>query len=186
MEKSSKARGFSIIELAVTALILLLMVAISAPTVTRSLRSYQLTSATTQVANILQRTRYEAIRLNTTLNCRAQQQADNSWIVWIDLDKDGNMGNTEPMIQLPVEIQFLPAGVAPAPDSMGFPNAKVPAGAMAFDSRGTVSFAGAPAVYVVYLGFQQQPGYGYRAVTLTPLGKTKTWRATASGTWHSL
>ncbi len=180
-----QAAGFSLVEMVVVVLIVLTVSAISIPSVLRSMRTYRLSSTAREVANILQRTRYEAIRRNTIVNCRTQPRG-NTTAVWIDLNDNIAIDPTEPMILLPQEIQLLGAGMAPGPASMGFTNAQPPTGAIAFDSRGTVNYGtGAPVVYVVYLGYPQGPDYGYRAVTLTPMGQTKVWSASAGGTWHS-
>ena len=185
MSQPGSSRGFSLTEGLVSVTIILTMVAIAIPMLNSSWAVYRLSGTATDVANILQRTRYEAIRTNTVLACRAQQQG-TSWVVWADLNKNGALDATEPQMLLSGPVTFLADGVAPDPSSMGYTNTQVPQGSIAFDSRGGVSFgAGAPAVYVVYLGYVNDPHYGYKAVTVIPSGKTKVWTAASGGKWHS-
>ncbi len=185
MSQPGSARGFSLTEGLVSVTIILTMVAIAAPMVNTSWAVYRLSGTARDVANILQRTRFEAIRANTVLACRAQQQGNN-WVVWADLNNNGALDTNEPQVLLPGPVTFLANGVAPDSSSMGYTNTQVPQGSIAFDSRGGVSFgAGAPAVYVVYMGYPNDPTYGYKAVTVIPSGKTKVWTAASGGKWHS-
>lgn len=186
MRKTNKASGFSLIELLVVMGVILVIGAIAIPNVLQSLRTYRLSSTATEVANLIQATRYEAIRANTNVSIRGQA-VGNTFVIWID--RDGNLlqGATEPMAMLPSEIQFLPQASVPSIASMGpsYQNMQPAAGLITFNSRGTVSFgAGAPFVYGMFLGYPNAPTYGFRAVTLTPVGKTKVWAAGAGGRWN--
>ena len=186
-----KDGGFSFTEILVSLTVILILAAIGLPIVDRSLSAYRLNSAASDIANIFQRTRYEAIKQNTVVVCRGQQQGGGAggggdWVVWIDLNNNGALDATEPQILLHGPVTFVGADVAPSPASMGYPNAKVPSGSIAFDSRGALSFGGgASTVYVVYLGYTGQPDFGYRALTVIPSGKTKVWSAAKGGTWHT-
>ena len=185
MKRTGNARGFSLTEGLVSMTIVVTMVAIAAPLVNTSWATYRLSSAAGNVANILQRTRYEAVRTNTLVPCLIQQQG-NSWVMWVDLNNNGQLDANEPEVLLPGPVVLLPDGVAPSASSMGYNKTQVPNGAIVFDSRGAVNFgAGAPAVYVIYLGYPNQAPYGYKAVTLIPSGRTKVWSATSGGSWHS-
>jgi len=177
-------RGFTAIELLVAALIMAVVLALAIPNVMRSWNSYQLNTAAINVASILERARYEAIRQNTTLNCLIQQQG-NSWVLGVDVNKNGVVDPTEPQFLMGGPVQLLPAGVAPGPASMGYPNAQIPRGVVAFDSRGAVNFgAGGQVVYVLYMALPQRT-FGFRAVTIMPYGTTQRWSAVPGGRWHS-
>ncbi|HXN23030.1 MAG TPA: GspH/FimT family protein [Candidatus Dormibacteraeota bacterium] len=180
-----KQHGFSIVELLIVVLIILVITGISLPSLLRTRRLYQLNSAASDVANILQLTRYEALRRNTVVRCRMQAQGNTS-ILWIDVNNNSAVDPTERALLLPPDVQPLGAGVAPGPSSMSFPSAQlVASGSIALDARGTVSFGGTPVVYAIYLGNATRPGDGFRAVTLTPMGQTKIWSSTSGGTWHT-
>ena len=190
MKKVRKSRGFSITELIVAFGVLLVVAAIAAPKVTRAVRTYRLSGAATDVANMIQRARYEAIRRNVITRARAVQGAGGGgqWQVWVDNDNDAAVDTNEPFIFLPPDMSFMALADVPAVNSMGYQNVQLPVNnAIAFDSRGTVDFGigGAPAVIVVFLGVPNDPSYGYRAIALTPSGKTKVWRASSgSSRWE--
>ena len=187
MEKASRARGFTLIEALVVITVIMLIAAMTMPSVTRFLQTYRLIGGASDLANILQRARYEAIRLNRSnppLFCRAQLQG-NRQAIWIDVINNSIPDPTESIIVLPQGVQFLGSGQVPSLASMGpaYANAQQPPGFIAFDGRGTVS--GPPVVYVTFLGFPGDPTYGFRAITLTPTGRTKIWSAVPGGAWHS-
>lgn len=174
------------IELLVVVGIIGVVALIAAPTVVRNLRAYRVGAVATDVANFCQRTRYEAIRRNIVTTARAQITA-NQWQVWIDYDNDKNVDADEPFILLPADMVFLDQGQVPPPDSMGYPSTRLIQGELAFNSRGTVDFNGvAPAVMLAYIGNPNDTSAGYRAVAVTPAGKTKVWRSAGTGDsiWH--
>lgn len=177
------ARGFSLLEGLVVTGILLLMAAFALPTVVRGIRTYRLGGAATEVANIVQRARYDAVRRNRIVSCRAQRQG-TQWQVWVDANNDGTVTAGEPFILLPRDITFAPP-LVPGPASMGYANTQPPPGTgIRFEPRGTVDFgAAAPAVYVVSLGYANDSTAGFRAISVTPTGRTKIWRASQSGIW---
>lgn len=185
-----RARGFSLVECMVVATIAVVMMAIAVPTVNQGLRTYRLSFACTDVANLIQRTRYEAIKKNTTVSLRTTTQAGNS-VVYIDRNDNKTWDATEPVVVLPQDTPLLTAGVAPGPSSMGggYANAQVPTAItpITFDSRGTVSFGGGAAtVYVFYLGRTSNAATdGYKAVTVTPIGRTKIWSTRGTNSWYT-
>ncbi len=167
--------------------IILVLTAVAIPAVNQGIQAYRMSGAATDLANILERTRYEAIRRNTTVSCRYVLVGGRS-LVYIDLNNNSTADRTEPQVVFPQEAQILPAGVAPAPSSMGaaYANAVIPpTPAITFDSRGTVFYGANPtAVYVIYLGQTALANKnGYRAVTVTPTGRTKVWSAAKYGAW---
>lgn len=188
MRRNGHVRGFSMIELVVVLGVILVMAAIATPSVVRSVRSYRVSATATDVANLLQRARYEAIRRNRVVTSRGQVTAEGQWQIWIDTTANGTLDPDEPFILLPPDMTFLGPGEAPDPSSMGYPNTQMVAGQIAFDYRGQVVQAGGPAaapvVSVVFVGALRDPSYGYRAVALTPSGKAKIWRAEEGGYWH--
>lgn len=169
----------------VVVFIALTVSAMAIPTVLRSVRTYRLAGTARDVANILQQTRYEAIRRNTIINCRMNQSSSPT-VLWIDTNNNNTLDATERVLMLTQDVQFVSSSEAPGTGSMNFANAQQPAGSIAFDARGAVNFGGGTAgVYVMFLGYPQDPTYGYRAVSLTPMGQTKVWSASSGGTWHS-
>ena len=184
-------RGFSLVELVVSLAVVLIMVAVALPSLTRSYRVYQLNDSANRLAGILKFTRFEAIRRNRPTTCRILQSGAD-WYVWTDSNGDGVVDSTETQYLITGIVTLLPDGVAPSPAAI---TAAVGAslttlsgsnGSVAYDPRGAVNFAGAPSVYVLYLGDAGVPDYGYRAVVLLPSGVTQVWTAPASGTWQRI
>jgi Tfp pilus assembly protein FimT len=178
--------GLSMVELLVTTVIILVITAIAIPQIQRSVATYRLNSAAANVAGMLQRARFEAIKRNTMVRCRTQT-VGNVTTVWVDLNNDGVPGAPEPQYVLPAEVQWVnPGGTVPADTTFNLGTTQQPAGVVTFDSRGAVNFGGgAQAVYAIYLGYLNNSTYGYKAVTIQPLGRTKIWAGSSSGTWHS-
>ncbi len=177
--------GFTLAELLIAFVVLLTIAAVATPAVMQSWHSYRLSSAAGDVASLLARARYEAIRQNTTLNCSLTQQGSNEGL-WIDLNKNGAVDPGEPIVLLPADIELVGAGTAPSPASMNYASVATLAGSVAFNARGVVDYgSSAPVVYALYLGVSGAPEYGYRAVTVTPMGQVKLWSASAGGAWHS-
>lgn len=186
MKQNCNERGFSMIELLVVTGIILLVAAVATPTIMRSIMTYRIGGAATDVSNMLQLTRYEAIRRNTNITCRAEQ-AEGTWAVWVDMDNDTRRDPNEAVILMPASAQLIDSGDAPSADSMGFPRTRpVTTGTgVTFDFRGQVNFGGAaPAVLTVFIGAPKQPTLGFRALSITPAGKIKTWKGVEGGGWY--
>jgi len=191
--RRSRIAGFSMVELAVSMTVLLILTAIAIPSLMRSFRTYQLNDAAARLSDMLKFTRFEAVRLNTTVPLRIQQFG-NDWSVWADSDKDGNLDPTEKQILITGFAALLPASGLPGQGPIcnklfnnGGPclNTTLSGsnGTVTFDSRGAVSPL---AAYVLYLGSGDNPEFGYRAVILLPSGATQVWTAPNGGTWQQI
>ena len=186
------ARGFSLVELLLSVLILCVLVAISLPTLMRAYRSYQLNDAATRFSGTLKTTRFSAIRKNTPITCRVQQSG-STWTIWVDLDGDGTAQSTEPQILIGGLPMLLGAGSVPPPDAIvaalgtGSPSLNVlsPGNAsVTYDQRGARKFAGASSVDVFYLGNTSISDLGFRAIVLLPSGTVQVWIAGVGGPWQ--
>jgi type IV fimbrial biogenesis protein FimT len=189
--RRSRIAGFSMVELAVSLTVLLILTAIAIPSLMRSFRTYQLNDAAARLSDMLKFTRFEAVRRNTTVPLQIQQFG-NDWSVWADSDKDGILDTTEKQILITGVVTLLPSGTPPSSASI---LAKLgattsldatksgAAGSVTFDARGAVSPL---AAYVFYLGSPNSPEFGYRAVILLPSGATQIWTAPAGGPWQRL
>lgn len=179
------------LELTVSVAIVLILTAIAVPTLTQSLRNYQLNDAAARLSDFLKFTRFEAVRRNTPVDFRIKQAGTN-WNVWTDPDKDGVMDPSEKQTLISGFVTLLPpAGLpstAPITASLG---ASPPAldssksgadGFIRFDVRGAVTPL--TTAFILYIGSTANPGeYGYRAVILLPSGATQVWSAPTGGTW---
>src|SRR5712664_175194 len=190
----SRSRGFSMVELAVSMTVVLILTAIAIPSLMRSIRTYQLNSAAARVADMLKFTRFEAVRRNKQINFLMQASADG-WIVGTDSDNSGSVDTTEKQQLISGFAALLPSGVAPSPTAISaalggatLTTQSGSNGSVTFDARGAVRVGGALTtdVDVFYLGSGADPQFGYRAVVLLPAGSTQVWTAPAGGTWQQI
>jgi type IV fimbrial biogenesis protein FimT len=191
--------GFSMVELAVSMTVLLILTAIAIPTLMRSFRTYQLNDAAGRLSDLLKFTRFEAVRRNTPVTLRTKQTG-NDWTVWTDSNNNGTADSTDKQILITGFVTLLPAGGSPGPPSSSSITAVLcqvastcPATTLttlsgannfvSFDARGAVSPLAAD---VFYLGNATDPKFGYRAVILMPSGATQIWTGPAGGPWQRL
>ncbi len=187
--------GFSMVELVVTLTIVLIVAAIAIPNFVRAMNSYSLSSAMQNISMIIQRTRYEAIKQNTNVSCYYSiDPVSNVPIMWVDVNRTGIRVATDPQFAYNRSLlNANPGGLVPPPASMGFAAVVQPAAIAAnggilvtFDSRGAVSFGGAPPIWVMYYTLNNDPNYGAKAITIEPSGRSKGWSAPHGSTgWTS-
>ncbi len=193
--RRSRIGGFSMVELAVSMTVLLILTAIAIPNFMRSLRIYQLNDMAARLSDMLKFTRFEAVRRNKPVCFRMQQQGSTStWTVGTDSNCSGAFDATGRQQVITGFVTLLDAGTPPAPTAIttalnvatltvlpGNPDRPQ------FDARGAVRVNGALTanVYVFYIGAAANPDdFGYRAVILLPSGATQIWSAPAGGPWQ--
>ncbi|HVO58694.1 MAG TPA: GspH/FimT family pseudopilin [Dongiaceae bacterium] len=182
--------GFSLLELVVALLVALILSAIAIPSIITAYNHYRLGNQATLIASQLDLLRFNAVRKNTTMTMYATTVGGNT-VIYIDANKNGTLDPTDPQITLPADILLIGAGTAPPSDmpastSMGAPYATVlafPTSGIVFNSSGTVGYTGASAPYLIGVTFASGSKYGYRAVTVTPMGEVRVWTAEANGSW---
>ncbi len=192
MRSEKRQAGFSLIELMVVLMIAMIMMAIALPNFIRAYRANRLNGAISDLSNIVQRTRFEAVRLNRSIACRVLPGLPIT--LFVDLNGDSIRQATEPVVVLGSEFQFAIAGT-PGPGSMGVGATAVPPLRLTFDGRGAPDYSNtlpgmglAPAspTMLSTLGNASRPQDGYRALTVSPMGKLTVWRAPSGGAWsHS-
>jgi type II secretory pathway pseudopilin PulG len=186
----SRSRGFSMVELAVSLCVMLILTAIAIPSLVRSFRTYQLNDAAGRVSDQLKFARFEAVRRNTQINCQIKQFG-NDWIVWTDWIANVTPDPTENQTLITGFVTLLPSGVPPSSATitatLGASNTLTTLsganGFISFDARGAVSPL---AAYVLYVGSATNPEYGYRAVILLPSGAVQIWTAPTAGPWQRI
>jgi type IV fimbrial biogenesis protein FimT len=181
----SKIAGYSLVEMMMTLAIGLILVSMALPALIGTIQNYRLNSMAQQTANFVQLTRYTAIRRNTTVSMLQTTQNGNT-VFFIDLKGDGNLDVGDPMLMLPSDMQVANnQSLTPDPASTAIPQVQNFAGSLTFDYRGTVNYppGGAMGAYFLALGYTTQTQYGWRAITVIPMGQTKLWKAPAGGTW---
>lgn len=181
--------GFSLVELVIAVAIILVISAFAIPSLTKTVRGYQLHDAASQLAGILKFTRFEAIRRNVPTTCvNTQGVASGQASVWSDNNNDGVAQTTERQILLgssaTLQAAAPDAGALATAVGAGALTAVNPAaGNLTFDQRGAVV---PPAIYVYYVGNTAADG-GFRAVIVLPSGSVQVWTHTGGGTpWQRL
>jgi type II secretory pathway pseudopilin PulG len=187
--RRSRIGGFSMVEMAVSLTVLLILTAIAIPSLMRSFRTYQLNDAAARLSDMLKFTRFEAVRRNKPVCFLMQQDPTGAWIFGTD-STCNNTFDTNGQQQIIVGFaSILPAGAPPSSASilanLGATSSldaskSGAASSLKFDSRGAVSPL---AAYVLYVGSATNPEFGYRAVILLPSGATQIWTAPSGGVW---
>lgn len=189
--KRKSQRGFTMLEMMVVVAILLLVMAIAIPNFTRALRRYQLESSARNVANLLLRARYEAIRSNRNATTLLPV---GMGIYGLDLDGEDTDGDgsllddDEPRLPLSRTVQMVDPTLTPPPEltTMGANYQSVqppsPAFQITFSPRGTsmqLQVSTPPVlieannIYILYL--QHRGDMSWAAVTVTPAGRVRVW-----------
>jgi Tfp pilus assembly protein FimT len=193
--KARRVSGFSLTELVVAMAVAMILMAVSLPYFLRAYRSYQLSNAATQTADIVRLTRYEAIRLNKTVNCVIRPDSTNPAMTDASMtDRFGNplTGISSRLVLLGpsgnlVDSGSVPgAGSLPALAALGAttPVAFPPAGGtVQFDARGALTSGN---ITVFYLNAPGSPDSGFRAILLMPAGSIQVWSADSAGNWQQM
>src|SRR5258705_12933031 len=171
--KVRRVSGFSLTELVVAMAVAMILMAVSLPSFLRAYHSSRLSNAATQVADIVRLTRYEAIRINRTVNCVIRPDATDPTMTDASMtDVNGNplTGVASRMIVLGPSGNLVDSGSVPGASSLPSlaalgattPPPVPPAGGTAqFDAPGASPSGN---VTVFYLKPPVSPQTGFRAV----------------------
>jgi len=185
--------GFSMVELAVSLVIVVILSAIAIPTMMNLFRAYQLNGVADRVSYLLNVARSEAASKNTQVSFWLQANGPNNWVVGVDSNGNGHIDPAERQEVITGFATLLPSAGLPPPNAItttlgvgalttlsGSGN-----GSVTFDGRGAVRVGGTIAtnVYIIYIGSATDPGIGYRAVVVLPAGGTQVWSAPSGGPW---
>jgi prepilin-type N-terminal cleavage/methylation domain-containing protein len=181
--QSGSRRGFSLIELVIVASVVAIASAMAAPVLLNARRGYQLRSATTDLASLLQRGRLVAVQQNRTIPILL---AGGNTQVYVDSAGNASNGQYdlgEPMIQLPPNITITNIGSPAFPAAtLGFAAPQAPPAR--FNGRGLPcavvgggcsNFVGGQIGYVYYLNQTINGVTRWSAVAVTPGGQVKAW-----------
>ncbi|HXM97048.1 MAG TPA: prepilin-type N-terminal cleavage/methylation domain-containing protein [Candidatus Dormibacteraeota bacterium] len=188
-----RMRGFSLLEILVVVAVILIVTGITVPVVNRSVMTYRLTDAATQVTSNIKMARFEAIRTDALVTWQIKQAA-NTTTMFVDTDRNGTFSPKVKAVIFNSNINVVPVGTVPNTGGLGgamglaaAPTAVNPAAAaITFDARGAVT--GVPTAYAVYVSDSPNGGAtaNYRAVILLPSGLTQVWLAASDGAWRQL
>jgi len=187
-----KANGFSAIELVVAMAVVLIITGVAMPSITSNLRVYQLNSTAGMVADQFKSSRFDAIRRNIVQTCFITP-VQGGYQLWTDAKGTGAWVNTDHTTLLVRSVSLVPVGNVPIAgqlaSAMGVTGTTAISGigapvSLTFDPRGAVT--GNNQVNVLYVGYPNNPNWGYRAVVILPSGSVQVWSPNGSGTWSQL
>jgi type II secretory pathway pseudopilin PulG len=193
--RRSRSGGFSMVELAVSLTVLLILTAIAIPTLMRSFRTYQLNDAAARLSDMLKFTRFEAVRRNTQVQFLMQQPSPPAWIIGVDSNGNSTIDLSEKQEVIAGFATLLPSGTPPSPTAIvaklggaSLNTLSGSTGSVTFDARGAIRVGGTVSanIFVFYIGSANDPESGYRAVILLPSGSTQIWTAPSGGTWQQI
>lgn len=189
--------GFSMVELMIVCVIMVLIATLAIPNILQTYRNYQLDSAGHSVASLLQQARMQAVKTNQPVYVKYPGPSPN--MVYIT-DAPGNAyASGNPDVEVSRAISFQP----PPSDAFhaqldayltGTPSTGTNIGTIAFNARGLPCVGDLnPAVCNLPPGtsgfewFMQSSG-GWEAVTVTASGRIKSWRvnnqSSTNTTWQ--
>ena len=179
--------GFSMVELIVVCVVLVIITGIAVPNIFRTYQNYQLDSAGHSVASLLQQARIQAVKTNVPAYANYTNAAAGN-LAFVSTDNSAAYAAGEPDVQLSPAVTFQ--GAPPDHAQLDAYINATPQGATAsigFNARGLpcIESGGNPTVCasgaVGFEWFMQSAG-GWEAVTVTPSGRIKSWRlSTATG-----
>ena len=190
--KRRAGNGFSAIELVVAMAVVLIITGVAMPSITQNLRVYQLNSTAGMVADQLKSSRFDAIRRNTPQTCIIQPSG-NGYRMWTDAKGTGVWVNTDKTTPLTGSATLVPVGNVPVAGQMasaiGVTATTAISGisgqvTLTFDTRGSVRNNNL--VNVLYVGYPNNPNWGYRAVVIFPSGSVQVWSPNGSGSWNQV
>ena len=189
--KARGAKGFSAIELLVAMAVVLIISGIAMPSITTNLRVYQLNSTASMVADQLKSSRFDAIRRNTPQTCVIQPSPTGTgYRMFTDTLGNGTYVNTDHSTSLTGSASLVPVGNVPIAGQLASAMnvtgttaiSAIPAPVtLSFDPRGAVT--GNPLINVLYIGYPNNPTWGYRAVVILPSGSVQLWTPNANNSW---
>ena len=184
-----KYRGFTLIETTIVLAIVTLVLGFVLPSLRTGLLDYRLSASAQDVAGQIQSARYGALRNNATCSFILMSTSSQ---YGVDANADGNIsGAQEVVLGLQNNVTFTNLSTPPVSVATGI--SKGTKSGVGFTPRGTLtsinSSTGAadfttafPASgIVIYL---TNPGNEFAAVTVSPVGRVRTWRSQNGVNWQ--
>ena len=177
----SQESGFSVVELLIVCVIMVVIAGLAIPNIYGAFRNYQLDSAGHSVASLLQQARMQAVKTNLPAYANFTNGTSvNTAFVTSDPSAAYTAGNPEVQISTAVTFQtsppdhsqldaYLNGATPPTPGPIGF-NAR---GLPCTETGSNPTVCGATTTGFEW--FMQSAG-GWEAITVTPSGRIKSWR----------
>ena len=131
----SREFGYSLVEMVMTLAIGLILVSVALPMLVGAIQGYRLNSIAQQTADLIDLTRYTAIRRNATVSLHKALQ-NGSTVFYIDLKGNGTLDAADPIVVVPNDMQIANGqALTPGSASTGVPNAQDFTDTIQFDYR---------------------------------------------------
>lgn len=185
----TRESGFSMIEMVIVCVIMLIIAGIAVPNIFQTYRNYQLDAAGHSVASLLQQARIQAVKTNLPAYVNYTNTATGNVAFVTNDPTNTTYAAGEPDVQLSPAVTFENGTPDPntPPDHAqldAYLNSSTPPQAgktIGFNARGLpcTESGGNPTVCsTTTVGFEwfMQSAGGWEAVTVTPSGRIKSWR----------
>jgi prepilin-type N-terminal cleavage/methylation domain-containing protein len=190
-------QGFSLIELMIVVLVVMVLAAITAPGLFNMISDVNLRYSASNFAGLLQSARIQAVRRNTFYGIQPVALASGDAGYYVDIPKSGAYVNGDPLMPLGTQLTVSTGIGSGAPNEAAFIaglNFAVNPGA----SPPTFNARGLPCVVVGNTTCPQTPGQGFvvflsratlagnirwGAVALNPSGRVQVWTCDSAGNW---
>jgi len=183
----TRESGFSMIEMTIVCVIMLVIAGIAVPNIFQTFRNYQLDSAGHSVASLLQQARIQAVKTNLPAYVNYTNAAAGNMAFVTNDPANTTYAAGEPDVQLSPAVTFENGTPDPntPPDHAqldAYLNVATPqvGKSIGFNARGLpcAESGGNPTVCTSPIGFEwfMQSAGGWEAVTVTPSGRIKSWR----------
>ena len=188
--QDNKQRGFSLLEVLIVMSVIVAMTAAVIPNINTSIQNYRLSASAQEIASQVQSARLRAVRGNAM--CTFLMSASGRQF-GIDVNGDGNIsGSGDVVLGLNTNVNFVDLSTPPITSAATLSNGTKTG--IGFTPRGTltaVASSGLPdynpanlaaSGYAIYLSNTQNH---FAAITISPLGRVRTWTSTSANgaTW---
>lgn len=195
-------RGFSLVELLVVVVIILVVSALAIPNIAAALNTFRLRGTVSSVAGLLQESRILSVKMNRVYQVKLSQ-IGNANVAYVDLNNNNTPDNApcvhnfaincpEPLIQgaQSVTVDFTgPSTAFPSATLLGYTQAASTSPfQVGFNQRGvpctgTIAACASNNGFLYYFRIDGALGTRWAALTVTPAGRIRVW--TLSGTtWN--
>jgi prepilin-type N-terminal cleavage/methylation domain-containing protein len=195
--KTEKAnQGFSLIEMMIVVAVMMILGAITGPSLFNSISDIRLRYSASNFAGILQSARIQSVRKNTFYSVDQVTLASGDQGYYVDIPKSGTFAAGDPIMPLGRELNVHPGIGSGAPNEAAFItslNFAVNPGASApnFNARGLPCVAAVNACpqtpgqgFVVFLSRASLTGnVRWAAIVVNPSGRVQVWTDDSTGNW---
>jgi prepilin-type N-terminal cleavage/methylation domain-containing protein len=177
----TRESGFSMIEMTIVCVIMLVIAGIAVPNIFQTFRNYQLDAAGHSVASLLQQARIQAVKTNLPayVNYTNASAGNMAFVTNDPANMTYAAGNPDVQLSPAVTFQNTPPDHAQL-DAYINATPQVATVSIGFNARGLpcTESGGNPTVCSAPAGFEwfMQSAGGWEAVTVTPSGRIKSWR----------